>query len=348
MTRVPPFAVVCGLGAAALTAAATHAWPRQTLAPIPVERLQPVAALPAHVAGSMQQITACGQTPQGEYFVFDRRGHTVYTYAPGQEAAKKLIEIGTEPGRVLAPTAFRLARDGSFAIADAPGGIPRVQMFTTSGSSLGGFYLQGRAIPRILLGTLVLSGIGGMEYTGRSILLSQPENGALVVEYSADGRPLRSFGELRATGQEGDRDLHLALNSGLVLANPAGGFYFVFLAGVPQFRKYDGEGKLVFERHVEGREIDSFVQNLPTTWKRQRTDAGEIPLVLPSIHGAAADRSGHLWIAMAAGVTYVFDGAGDKRRIVEFAAPGIGTPAGLTFTPKGRLLVTPGCYAFAV
>lgn len=312
------------------------------------EVLKPVAALPAHVAGSFQQITACQQTTEGEYFVFDRRGHSVFTFAPGQDAPRKLIEIGTEAGRVLAPTAFRLARDGSFAVADAPGGIPRVQLFTTSGSSLGGFSLPGRAVPRVVLGTLILSGIAALEYTGRSIFLSQPENGALMAEYSADGRPLRSFGGLRGTGQESDPDVHLALNSGLAIANPAGGLYFVFLAGVPQFRKYDAAGTLVFERHIEGRELDPLVQNLPSTWKRQRTDAGLIPLVMPSVYAAAAAADGSLWISTAAGVTYVYDADGEKRRTVEFRAAGTVSPTGLSFTPKGRLLVTPGCFAFAV
>ena len=38
----------------------------------------------------------------------------------------------------------------------------------------------------------------------------------------------------------------------MVVVNRAGGLYFVFLAGVPQFRKYDAAGQLVFERHIDG------------------------------------------------------------------------------------------------
>lgn len=347
MIRVRPLGVTVSLAATLALAAGTLVPAGAQLAPRPVQTLKPVAALPAHVAGALQDISACQQTASGQYFVFDRRGHAVYTFTPGQEKAQKLIEIGAEPGRVLAPTAFRLAHDGSFVVADAPGAVARIQLFTTSGSSLGGFYLPGRSVPRIVLGSMVLSGVAAIEYTGRTVLLSLPENGALVTEYSADGRALRSFGELRRTGQEADPDVHLALNAGLVLAEPSGGFYVVFLAGVPQFRKYDAGGRLVFERHVEGRELDTFVQNLPGTWKRQRTDVGEIPLVLPTILSAAVDPEGALWIATAVGVTYVYDAAGDKRRAVEFRT-GASAATGLSFTPKGRLLVTPGCYAFAV
>jgi hypothetical protein len=216
-----------------------------------------------------------------------------------------------------------------------------------SGSTVAGFFLQGRSVPRIVLRNLVLSGIGAIEYTGESILLNQPELGVLVSEYGTDGRTIRSFGELRRTGHENDTNIHAALNSGLVIVNPRGGFYFVFLAGVPVFRKYDARGKLVLERHIEGPELDEFIANLPGTWKRQRVDDGELPLVLPSIHAAAADAKGNLWISLAVGTTYVYDETGEKRRTVQFRAAGMIAPTGLSFTPNGRLLVTPGCYAFA-
>ena len=312
----------------------------------PVQILKSVAALPAHVAVQFQQLTSCRQNTDGVYFVFDRRAHSVYTAPPTLERAQKLIEIGTEPGRVIDPTAFDLGPDNTFAVADAPSGRPRVQIFTTSGSTLNGFYLQGRAVPRIMTATLVLSGLGAIEYVGRSLYLNQPELGALIAEYRPDGTTARTFGALRRTGHEGERDLHLAFNSGLVVANPAGGFYFVFLAGVPQFRKYDADGRLVFERHIEGIEMDQFIQELPSTWKRMRTDEGEVPLVLPSVYAAAADSSGSLWVSLPVGVTYVYSPAGDKRRTVAFHAAGRISPTGLSFTPGGRVLVTPGCYAF--
>jgi len=312
-----------------------------------ITTLAPVAALPAHIAGSFQELTSCQQSASGEYFIFDRRAHSVYVATPRLDAARKLIEIGAEPGRVLDPSAFDLASDGTFLVADAPGGNPRVQIFLSTGSTLRGFRLPGRPVPRITLRNLVLSGLAAIEYTGRSLFISQPENGALITEYAADGQPRRSFGALRATAHENEPDVHLAMNSGLVIANPPGGFYFVFLSGVPQFRKYDDAGNVVFERHLEDVELDPFIQGLPTTWKRQKTDEGEIPLVLPSVLAAAADRSGNLWMSTAAGVTIVYDAHGDKLRVVRFRAAGMISPTAMSFTSEGRLLVAPGCYAFS-
>ena len=170
------------------------------------------------------------------YYIFDRLSPAVFVAPAGLDAARKLITIGAEPGRVLDPSAFDLGDDDSFIVADAPGGEPRVQVFLNSGATVTGFRLPARAVPRIAAGNLVLGGLAGIEYTGRSVLLSQPELGALIAEYEANGRPLRTFGEPRPTGHERDRGVHLALNSGLVVVNPAGGFFYVFLAGVPQFR----------------------------------------------------------------------------------------------------------------
>jgi hypothetical protein len=311
------------------------------------EILKPVAALASHIASTFEEISACQQARDGQLFVFDRRAHSVFTVPPGADAARKLIEIGMEPGRLLSPTAFDLAaKDDTFIVADAPHGVGRIQRFLTSGSSLGGFSLPGRAVPRIALRSLVLSGLGSVEYDGTSIFVSQPENGGLVTEFATDGRPLRTFGVLRATGHEATPEAHLALNTGIVVASPTGGFYFVFLAGVPQFRKYDQAGRVLFERHVEGAELDQFIQSLPTTWKTLKTSEGEIPFVLPSVLAAAADDRGNLWISLAVGTTYVYDAAGDKRRAVQFRAAGPISPTGLSFTPNGRVLVTPGCYSF--
>ncbi|MGH9308498.1 MAG: hypothetical protein ACRD1U_03945 [Vicinamibacterales bacterium] len=313
-----------------------------------VDVLKPVAALPAHIAGSFQELTSCQQATGGEYFIFDRRAHSIFVVPPSMEGARKLIEIGTEPGRILDPTAFDMAPDDTFVVADAPHGQPRFQRFLASGSTLSAFLLEDRAVPRILLGNLVMNGIGAVEYTGRALFVSQPEHGALITEYSIDGRGIRSFGELRATGQESDRPVHVALNAGLVIALPDGGFYFVFLAGVPQFRKYNASGRLLLDRHVQGPELDDFIPALPNTWKRRKTADGEIPVVAPSVYAAGADRSGALWISLAVGTTFVYDAAGEKRRSVRFRAAGELSPRSFWFTANGRVLVTPGCYAFPV
>ena len=308
-----------------------------------VEELRATASLAPHLAAGFDEIAACHLSPAGEYLIFDRRAHAVYTIARGAEAPKRIVQIGSESGRIIRPTAFDSAPDGSFVIADAPGDRQRVQFFSASGTSLGGFTMPGRGVPQITIGELVLSGLGTLEYTGQSVLISQPELGSLVVEYVATGSPLRTFGELRQTGQENDPQVHAALNVGIILANPKGGYYFVFLSGVPMFRKYDGSGKLVFERHIEGVEIDPYIKRLPTTWPRKR---GEIPIVPAMVRTAAVDPDGNLWISLAAPFTYVYDASGDKRRTLQFRGAGIIPPTSFFFIRDRRVVITPGCYSF--
>ncbi len=312
---------------------------------IPVETLRAVGGLPAHIAGRFEDLTICRQTSTGAFLVFDRRQHRVYNAAPGADAPVELVSIGAEPGRLLQPYAFDAEADGTFVVADVPTNRGRVQVFTASGSRLAGFAMPSTGSPLLIDGVAV-TGLASLVAGRSSVFLSQPESGSLIVERGFDGVSARAFGELRATGQEHDRPLHHALNSGFAVINPEGGFYYVFAAGVPAFRKYDEGGALVFERHIEGVELDAYMRERPTVWPRRKTESGEVPLVRPIVRAAAADQSGSLWISLDLPFTYVYDRRGDKQRIVQFRATGVLSPTNLSFTPSGRLLATPGCHLF--
>jgi hypothetical protein len=303
-------------------------------------------AVPPHITGRFREPAGFQQSTFGQYYVFDRRAHTVYGIDEAQENVWQIVQIGAEPGRIIDPTAFSVAADGTFVVADAPNNVERIQIFSPVGVRIGGFTLPGRARPRITLGSVVLSGIGSLQYTGQSILISQPEGGGLVSEYALNGGVNRSFGALRTTGHESDRELHLALNSGIPVIDPHGGFYFVFQTGQPAFRKYDRAGKLLFERIIQGPEVDEIVAKQPTTWPKRQTEFGEQPLVTPAVRAAAVDRTGNLWVSFTSPFTYVFDPDGDKVRTVQLRGAGILSPASLFFGKNGTLLVTPGLFEF--
>ena len=156
----------------------------------------------------------------------------------------------------------------------------------------------------------------------------------------------KNFERFRFEEKAQERDLHLALNAGLPLIDPTGGFFYVFLTGQPMFRKYDVNGKLLFERHVEGREIDDLLAAQPTKWPTRRIEDREVPFVQPMIRTAAVDPQGQLWVSMIVPYTYVYDTHGDKARTVQFSATGVISPTSLFFTRAGHILVTPGCYEF--
>ena len=180
-------------------------------------------------------------------------------------------------------------------------------------------------------------------------LMSQPELGGLMTEFTVGGQPYRTIGVFRTTGHEADRDVHLALNSGLPLVDPTGGYYFVFQAGLPMFRKYDADGRLLFERHIEGPELDAMTQAMPNTWPRHPDETGrELPLIPPTVRAAAVASNGDLWVSLRVPYTYVYGQNGEKVRTVQFQAAGTVSPDSFFFDSRDRLLVTPGCYIFTV
>ena len=344
MARVasPPFARLTLVGLVALVCVGlTQSQGR-------VEVVPSSGGLPAEIAGRFREPTAFQQGPNGDYYVFDRRAQTVYRITPSGEATP-IVEIGPEQGRIIGASSFHLGRDGRFVVADAPDGRERVQIFEADGTRLGGFTLPGRAAPRITLGNLTLNGVGSLHFTGQSIVMSQPELGGLVTQFSLDGRPFHTFGVFRATGHEDDRDVHLALNSGIPVSTPDGHFYFVFQAGRPLFRKFDARGNLSLERHIQGPELDGIIAALPTTWPRRRDERGrEFPVIPPTVRAAGVDRSGNLWVALTVPFVYVYDTEGEKIRTIRLQAAGTLHADSLSFSNSNHLLVTPGCYEFAV
>lgn len=317
-------------------------------AALQVDVLEAAASLPPHVLAAFDQPLGFEQQPDGSYLVFDQRGHTVHAVDAARDAVATLVSIGQEEGRIIEPRGFDAGPNGAFVVADAPRGVERLQTFGPDGRRRAGFTLPGRATMSVSDGGWVLSGVGTVQFTpAGTLLLSLPETGALFTEYSVGGRPLRSIGRLRETGYESDRDLHMAMNAGFPLVDPTGGYFFVFAAGTPKFRKYDDTGRLVFERYIEGRELDPFLGGLPQVWPTREIDRREVPYVRPTVRAAAVDARGQLWVSLAVPYTFVYDGHGDKGRTVQFRGAGIVSPDSLSFTEDGRLLVTPGVYAFA-
>ena len=123
-----------------------------------------------------------------------------------------------------------------------------------------------------------------------------------------------------------------------------GGMFFVFQTGRPMIRKYDAEGQLQFERHIEGPELDPIIQRLPDRWATP--DDGSRPLPAPVVRTAAADRRGRLWVVLQTGHVYVYDGSGEKMRTLVFGGPAPGLTTSLYFTRGGRVLTGPGGYEF--
>ena len=103
----------------------------------------------------------------------------------------------------------------------------------------------------------------------------------------------------------------------------------------------------MFDRAIQGRELDRAIQDLPTSWNRSTT-TGEtaVPIVRSLVRTAAVDAAGQLWVSLSVPYIYVYDEDGEKRRTIQLYGAGPLAPSSLSFAPDGRLLATPGGYVF--
>jgi hypothetical protein len=193
---MPARAIAIALVASALLETGTDA--RLT-----AEVIRSVGGLPPHIVGLFEEPIGFQQGPGGEYYIFDRRGHTVYGVDARRTSASKLVEIGQELGRIIQPRGFDVSTGGTFVVADQPRQVQRVQVFGPDGKRVSGFTLPVRRdAVAVSFNQFVVSGVASIQYVGPNLAISHPESGALITEYTPYGRPFRSIGRLRDTGHE--------------------------------------------------------------------------------------------------------------------------------------------------
>jgi len=314
-----------------------------------VDVLTAVGGLPPNIVGQLRDPAAFVETPDGRFLVLDRRAQVVFVIDAAKTTLKRLVNIGPSDGEILRPLAFVSGPERTFSILDNPGNYERVQTFHDTGTPLSVF----RRFPssddalRVNVDAMLSSGFGAIAAIGRELLTQIPDGAALMSQLNAEGHITRRIGVLRPTGHERDPELHRALNTGIPLVAPDGSLYFVFTAGVPMIRKYSSSGTLIYERHVEGPELDPTLQALPTEWPRRKIEGREFPNVTSTVATAAIDHSGRLWISLAVvPVTYVYDTDGSRMRTVQFRGAGVILARSFFFTRNQHVLVTPGCYEF--
>jgi hypothetical protein len=105
-----------------------------------IEVLKSIGGLPPETCNVFRDPVALQQTASGSYYVFDRRDHAVYSVPSGGTTPVKIVDIGGEGGRLLEPTAFDMTDDGRFAVADAPRGQERLQVFDPLGNGSRAFF----------------------------------------------------------------------------------------------------------------------------------------------------------------------------------------------------------------
>ena len=76
-----------------------------------VDVLRSIGGLPPHIVGLFEEPLGYQQTPDGLYYVFDRRGHSVYMIDADKKAAQKVVEQNGQTSEATTPPASIRVQD---------------------------------------------------------------------------------------------------------------------------------------------------------------------------------------------------------------------------------------------
>lgn len=313
-----------------------------------VEVLTPISSLAPDLVGRLREPAAFAETSTGSYLVLDRRAQKVFGVDAARHTLTTLVDIGPSDGQILQPDAIAFGPNRTFAVVDQPQGYERLQIFFEDGTPLSRAHRwpAHAGEERLSVNGVTFFGLGPIALGRETIIAGGQQPGALMTELDRDGNGLRHIGQMRPTGHESDPLVHRALNAGIPLIASDGSFIWVFTTGAPLIRKYAADGTLLYERHVEGPELDGTIQSLPERYPTRAVNGREYPAVVSTVTAAGIDTGDRVWISLRVPFTYVYDRTGEKVRTVQFRGTEAMTPTSFFFTRAGTVLVTPGAFEF--
>ena len=266
----------------------------------------------------------------GLYVVSERTRNSLLVINERSEIVREISGIGSAPGRLFRPGHLDVSADGAVYVQD--GGNERVQSFDLEGRYLGGF--------------TTTTFIGFAAGAGGEVFLGQPERGRLVTVYSRDGQVLRSFGALKKLSEvygpglpEDDEKWRNAINRVKLTSTEDGGVLVSFMLA-PFIQKYTREGELVFERRLEGPEVDRLTELVlsPESGGNLTISTDGFPEHVMSLEAVSLP-GGEINVLLTDGSVYVADAEGRKVRVLRPKAEGSLTPDMVGLSPGGETVV---------
>ena len=273
-------------------------------------------------------------TYQGKYFLTDIDGNRLFVVNSKMEVEREFGRIGSAPGRLFHPGYLDIGGDGTVFVED--GGNERIVKFDEKGQYAGEFRVnafQGMAVD-----------------TQNQLYLGQPEEGKLITVYSSTGTKLRSFGQLKKYSEiygDANRDKDVtyktALNRVRLATDKDGNLYVSFMI-VPLIQKYSPDGTLVFERRLEGPEIDHLMEAIhKRRYIATKVDGVDVRII--ALDPVIDPANGSILVPLVDGSIYVADREGNKLNLLRPAWTNRGDK---TFYPfiaglgaNGEFMVTP-------
>lgn len=240
----------------------------------------------------------------GEYYVSDFRGNRIVVLDEYLNVRRGIGRIGSGPGQLIHPANIRVTNGGIIYVVDS--GNDRIQQFDTDGHYVREFR------------TTLFEGFG-LNSRGE-VFLNQPEQGFLVTVYSPFGRKLRSLGKLKTFSsvygqqfQQKDDPYKIAINRVRLSVDDEDNVYVSFMLA-PLIQKYSPDGTLLFEKRLEGPEIENLTRVLVTDTPDKYISFAydgleERVIVLDPVVDVSGKR---IYIILADGSVYVADWEGNK------------------------------------
>lgn len=214
--------------------------------------------------------------------------------------------VGQGPGEMIRPWSFTVGWTGEVCV------------LTIDGPEAFGIHLfdqQGRFAQKFQLDfkpeSLAVN-------SKRDILLSAPDEQAIIRIYSADGQLLRKFGSPQSQAEAGgNAKLLRAYNDGHLFIDKEDNLYIAFVAS-PLIRVYRSDGKLLRQIRVRGLEIDQLIERQSKARARPHlvSDGKKVSRAY-SLHDLAVDTQGNIALALGNQYLYVYNQRGSLKRIIQ-------------------------------
>lgn len=248
--------------------------------------------------------------PHGDrLFASDIKRNRIVVLNRRGEIEREMGRVGSGPGQLIRPESIGVSGDGTVYVYDAYN--DRIQSLGADGAYKGEFSTT--------------PFIGFAVSSGGEVYLGQPEKGSLVTVYSGEGKKLRSIGKLKTFSEiYGDKFTYkdelyrLGINRVNLFIDAQDNLYVSFMLA-PIVQKYSPDGKLLFERRLEGERIEKLTEILlkDTDKIYVTTSIDGFQEKIITINPVVDPRTGHIYTIFIDGSIYLLDEGGNPLNWLE-------------------------------